>query len=83
MENNKNIQSFREFNENLNISDVSDSKIKLFAKKISSRLTSSDYKGLYSKKGVIDLLKGYGYPNSENDVNDNNWEIIYDILTEV
>lgn len=65
------------------IKNISDSKIKQFAKKISSSLTSSDYKGLYSKEGVIDLLKGYGYPNSENDVNDNNWEIIYDILTEL
>jgi hypothetical protein len=67
----------------LHISDVSDSKIKLFAKKISSRLTSSDYRGLYSKDCVINLLKGYGYSINKDDVNDNNWEELYDILTDV
>jgi hypothetical protein len=58
-------------------------KIKEFAKKISSRLTASDYNGLHSKQGVIDLLKGYGYPLKEDDVTDDNWEEIYDLLTEI
>jgi hypothetical protein len=55
-------------------------KIKQFVKKIT--LTSSDYKGLYSKKGVTDLLKGYGYPVFENEINDENWEEVYDLLIE-
>lgn len=55
-------------------------KIKQFVKKIT--LTSSDYKGLYSKKGVIDLLKGYGYPVVENEINDENWEELYNLLIE-
>lgn len=55
-------------------------KIQTFAKKISRNLTSSDYKGLYSKTGVINLLKGYGLPLNDNDINDDNWENIYDTL---
>lgn len=55
--------------------------MKEFAKKISKNLTSSDFKGLYSKAGVINLLIGYGYPVKKDDINDNNWEEIYNILT--
>jgi len=57
------------------------SAVKDFAKKISLKLQSSDYKGLYSKQGVTDLLKGYGYPLKDGEVNDENWEEIYNILT--
>lgn len=60
-----------------------DPKIKVFAKKISSCLTSSDYKGLYSKEGVFNLLKGYGYPIKNDDLSNDNWKEIYDILTVV
>ena len=55
--------------------------MKEFAKKISTHLTSSDYKGLNSKEGVISLLKGYGYPLKDNEITDDNWEEIYNILT--
>ena len=58
-------------------------RVKSFAKKISNKLTSSDYRGLYSKKGVVKLLTGYGYPISEGVVDDGNWEEIYNILTEI
>lgn len=62
---------------------MTDNKINQFAKKISSKLNSSDYKDLYSKEGVVNLLKGYGYPIGEQDVNDNNWKEIYEMLTEI
>lgn len=55
--------------------------MKEFAKKISTQLTASDFRGLYSKEAVSDLLKGYGYPLKENEIDDDNWEEIYDILT--
>ncbi len=54
-----------------------------FAKKISKKLTASDYKGLCSKEGVINLMKGYGYPLKEGDITDDNWEKIYEILTPI
>jgi len=63
--------------------DNKETKIKIFAKKISGVLTSSDYKELYSLEGVVGLLKGYGYPVTTADIDDSNWEEIYDILTEV
>jgi hypothetical protein len=52
-----------------------------FAKKISSKLQASDYKGLYSKEGVIALMKGYGYPLKDGEINDQNWEEVYNVLT--
>lgn len=57
-----------------------ESRIVEFLNKISNKLLSSDYKNLYSKEGIINLLKGYGYPLKDNDVNDNNWEKFYNIL---
>jgi hypothetical protein len=54
-----------------------------FAKKISTKLTASDYKGLNSKQGVIDLLKGYGYPLKDGEITDSNWEKVYNILTPI
>lgn len=57
--------------------------MKEFAKKISGQLTATDFKGLYSKEGVIALMKGYGYPLKDADINEANWEEIYNILTEL
>lgn len=57
--------------------------MKEFIKKIRKVLTSSDYKGLYSKEGVINLLKGYGYPLKDGEVSDDNWEELYNLLTDI
>ena len=57
--------------------------MKEFIKKISKVLTASDYKGLYSKEGVITLLKGYGYPVKDGEITDANWEELYNLLTDI
>jgi len=51
-----------------------------FAKKISSHLTSADYRLMCTKEGVENILKGYGYPLKVGELNDSNWEEISNIL---
>lgn len=64
------------------ITTINENKImKEFAKKISGKLQASDYRGLNSKQGVADLLKGYGYPLKDGELTDENWEEVYNILT--
>ena len=60
MKNNKHIESFRQFNENLNISDVSDSfKIKAHrliddTKKLKDEYSESQYKKIIDLEKLID-----------------------------
>ena len=59
-------------------------KIKEFCKKIASKLQVEDYKGLYSKEGVVNLLYGYGYPKSAlTEITESNWEELYILLTNI
>ena len=61
-------------------SDDKLTKIKNFAKKISSKLQVSDYKLLSTKDGEYKVLKGFGLPIDKNDINDDNRQEIQDLL---